>query len=127
MKFRVVIWHWNNKLFDKEVEYATQALADAFTMGLYHAFDSIGKKPTGMQTLPIKDVLSVGDVVNWRGSWGSDEPKQAKVEQIYKAQYLGDKEGKRVKQADWSDVKDRDYIIDLDNGHWCYANQISKI
>jgi hypothetical protein len=60
MKFSVVIWHWNNKLFDKEVEYATQALADAFTMGLYHAFDSIGKKPTGMQTQPIKEILSVG-------------------------------------------------------------------
>lgn len=54
MKFKVTIWHWNTKLFDKEVEYASQALADAFTMGLYHGFKATGKEPTGMETRPIK-------------------------------------------------------------------------
>jgi hypothetical protein len=52
--FKVIIWHWDTKLFDKEVAYDSQDLADAFTMGMYYAYESMGKKPTGMTTRPVK-------------------------------------------------------------------------
>jgi hypothetical protein len=54
MIFKVVVWHWQEKLYDGEVEYANPSLADAFTMGLYHAFKLLGKEPTGMETRPQK-------------------------------------------------------------------------
>tara|TARA_R110000868_G_scaffold411024_1_gene701382 strand:+ start:3798 stop:3962 length:165 start_codon:yes stop_codon:yes gene_type:complete len=54
MEFNIIIWHWDKKLFEKKVQYDSQALADAFTMGMYHAYDSMGKKPTGMETRPVK-------------------------------------------------------------------------
>ena len=59
MEFNIIIWHWDKKLFERKVQYDSQALADAFTMGLYHAFDSVGKKPTGMETRPVKPVKLV--------------------------------------------------------------------
>jgi len=55
MVFDVIIWHWRKKLFEKKVEYANQQLADAFTMGLYHAFTEMGTEPTGMETRPVKE------------------------------------------------------------------------
>ena len=54
MLFKIIIWHWNEKLYDELVQYDNQQLADAFTMGLHHAYTKMGKKPTGMQTQPIK-------------------------------------------------------------------------
>jgi len=68
--------------------------------------------------------LKIGDEVIWRGSWGSDAPKRAKVEAIEITG--GGKYGKPVDEVEWSEVRDRNITVDLDNGHWAYASQISR-
>jgi hypothetical protein len=68
--------------------------------------------------------LKIGDEVIWRGSWGNDAPQIAKVERIEITG--GGKYGKSVNEVEWSKVYDRNVTVDLDNGHWAYASQISR-
>lgn len=71
--------------------------------------------------------LKVGDKVMWRGAWGSEPAKMATVETMQLCAE-GSKYGKDIKSADWDVVKNgRKIIVDLDNGHWAYGNQLSKI
>jgi hypothetical protein len=49
----------------------------------------------------------VGQEVIWRGSWGSQSPKPAKIVDT------GEKNGKAV--------------YDLDNGHWAYEYQLEEV
>ena len=69
--------------------------------------------------------LKIGDEVIWRGSWGSDAPKRAKVEAIEITG--GGKYGDSVDEVEWSKVCDRNITVVLDNGHWAYASQISPV
>jgi len=70
-------------------------------------------------------VLKIGDTVNWRGNFGSEGRKKAKVEEIQITN--GGKYGDDVDEVSWSKVRDRNVVVDLDNGHWAYANQISRV
>ena len=70
--------------------------------------------------------LRKGHKVMWRGSFGKDKPVEAVVNSIEKCED-GCKEGREVSSVDWSDVDSRNYVIDLDNGHWCYGTQITEI
>ena len=67
--------------------------------------------------------LKIGDMVIWKGSWGSDAPQQAIVEGINK----GGKYGDPVDEIKWSQVYDRNVVVVLDNGHWAYGSQISRV
>ena len=69
-------------------------------------------------------VLKVGETVRWRGSWGNDAPKDAKVSSIQVD--CVNKEGTEVQKVNWALVNSRSVIVDLDNGHWAYGTQISK-
>lgn len=71
-----------------------------------------------------KIILKVGDQVMWRGSFGSDAPKKAVVENIELCR-AGQKYGEPVDEVSWSD-KDK-IVVDLDNGHWAKGHQISPI
>lgn len=66
--------------------------------------------------------LRIGAEVLWRGSWGSDAPLAARVTGIERTG--GGKYGEPVSEAPWVDVVGRNYCVDLDNGHWAYADQI---
>lgn len=69
--------------------------------------------------------LKVGDEVLWRGGFGMDAPRKAKVEGIEITR--GDKYGDPVDEVEWSEVYGRNVTVDLDNDHWAYAEQISKL
>jgi len=69
--------------------------------------------------------LKINDKVSWRGSFGSDAPKTAKVIGIELTK--GGKYGEPVDEVDWKLVTDRNITVDLDNGHWAYASQIKRI
>lgn len=69
-------------------------------------------------------VLRVGDTVSWRGSWGRDLPQDVKVNGI-EVNCVG-KSGTEVQEVEWDFVDNRSVIVDLDNGHWAYGNQISE-
>jgi hypothetical protein len=68
------------------------------------------------------EVLKVGDSVNWRGNWGSHPPKIAVVSSIL----LGTEE-EPTDSIEWEKVNTRDVITCLDNGHWAYGNQLSRL
>ena len=72
-----------------------------------------------------KKVIKVGSRVMWRGSWGSDPAVEATVESIEKTSAPHEKEGTSVQSIDFNR---RDCsVIDLDNGHWCYGDQIVDV
>jgi hypothetical protein len=68
--------------------------------------------------------LKIGDEVKWRPGFGHDAPQTAKVigiELIAK----GEKYGQPIESVDWDIV--HSVVVDLDNDHWAYGHQISKI
>ena len=72
----------------------------------------------------MKDTLKIGDTVLWRGGFGSETAKLAVVEGIEITG--GYKYGDSVDEVPWSEVYDRNVTVDLENGHWAYAEQIRK-
>lgn len=73
----------------------------------------------------MKDTLHVGDMVFWRGRWGQDNPLPAVVKGISVGSNT-DAEA-TVESIEWANVNSRDVIVDLDNGHWAYGNQINQL
>jgi hypothetical protein len=72
----------------------------------------------------MNKVLKIGDEVIWKGGFGMDKPKVAKVEGIELTR--GGKYGDPVDEIEWSEVYDRNVCVDLDNGHWAYGSQIKQ-
>lgn len=70
-------------------------------------------------------VLKVGDTVMWRGGFGMDPPKPAKVLAIERTRQRRTKYGWNVDEIDWAD---KDYaLVTLDTGNWAYGEQISPL
>jgi hypothetical protein len=69
--------------------------------------------------------IKVGMTVIYRGSWGHDAPKQAKVESIELCPCEHCKYGDNVQEADIADI--RRCVMDLSDGHWCYGYQIDEV
>ena len=69
--------------------------------------------------------LKIGDEVSWRGAWGSQASKIAVVTEIEITN--GDKYGRSVNSVGWTRVRDRNVVVTLDNGHWAYGEQISRV
>jgi hypothetical protein len=68
--------------------------------------------------------LKVGDVVSWRGCFGSDAPKLVVVKGI--EINCVNKSGDDVEEVPWVDVRGRSVILVLDNGSWCYGSQVKQ-
>ena len=68
-------------------------------------------------------LIKIGSKVMWRGSWGTDPAVEATVVGIERTEEPHEKEGGTPVES--IEFYDRDYaVFDLDNGHWCYGNQI---
>jgi len=72
----------------------------------------------------MSTTIKVGDTVLWRGHWGSDPAKPAKVEAMELCEQPRQKYGIQVETIHYRD-KDRTLFV-LDNGHWAYGYQIDK-
>lgn len=68
--------------------------------------------------------IKVGDFVMWRGAWGRQLPRKAKVERIEITDGLKDKEGRQATEVDSTH---QSFIVDLDNGKWAYGWQVTPI
>ena len=66
--------------------------------------------------------LEINNIVTWRGVWGKDEPKVARVIEIriWRNNVL-----ESIPKIDWTLVIGREVIVTFDNGHWAYGNQIT--
>lgn len=71
------------------------------------------------------NTLRVGDEVEWRGSWGGDAPRRARVMAIEVLDGTSDKHGLDTDEVAWEPA--RDFIVDLDNGHWAYGTQLAPV
>ena len=67
--------------------------------------------------------IKIGDIVHYK-SWGSPITKEAKVEGIEICR-AGTKYGRQVEHCDLD--KHSEVVPDLDDDHWCYKYQITKI
>ena len=70
-------------------------------------------------------LISKGDQVWWRGSWGIDAWQKAKVVGIELVNEGQKENGVAIEQIP-VEVKDN-CVFDLDNGHWAYGYQIREI
>ena len=68
------------------------------------------------------ETIKIGDTVTYRGGWGADTPKQAKIEGIELCSKIGQKYGKHVKEIDVKNIER--CVFALSDGHWCYGYQI---
>lgn len=68
--------------------------------------------------------VKVGDYVMWRGAWGKEPARKARIKNIEITSTPKDKEGVT---ADSVDHGSQCYICDLDNGKWAYGWQIDPI
>ena len=73
----------------------------------------------------MKKTLNLGDQVSWRGGFGCDNARIATVIGIEVTN--GEKYGDDVEEVLWEEVYGRNVVIDLDNSHWAYADQIKQI
>jgi hypothetical protein len=70
-------------------------------------------------------MLKIGDLVNWRGAWGSESAKKARVVSMEEVS-PGEKYGYEINEMEWELVRQNRCVVGLDNGHWAYGNQLEK-
>ena len=68
--------------------------------------------------------IKIGDTVTYRGGFGTQLPKTAVVEDLEVTDVPRCKEGEQVDEVDESLVKENRVLFTLDDGHWCYSEQI---
>ena len=78
-----------------------------------------------LKSITMKNLLKIGDTINWKGSWGSDPSKKAKVTGI--EVNCVSKDGDEVEVVEWGEVDSESVILSLDNDHWCYGYQVKQI
>jgi hypothetical protein len=70
-------------------------------------------------------VLRVGDTVMWRGNFGRAAWQRATVIRIEETEHPRTKYGQDVAEILWSAVRNNYACLDLDNGSWCYGEQVA--
>ena len=75
----------------------------------------------------MDNVLRVGDKISWRGTWGKDPIEEATIEIITLTDGPYSKDGVEVFSVKFSTLKEGNVVIDFDNGHWAYANQVAPL
>jgi len=68
-------------------------------------------------------LIRVGTRVVYRGGFGRDPQKTASVEAIERTYHPGEKYGQEVDEVSMHD----NYVLTLDDGHWCYSHQVDGV
>ncbi len=68
------------------------------------------------------ETIKIGDTVTYRGGWGTDTPKQAKIKWIELCRAPGQKYGTMKKEINVKSIEH--CVFGLSDGHWCYGYQI---
>lgn len=74
----------------------------------------------------MENTLRVGDMVSWRGAWGSERSLPVVVTAIIQTRGPREKDGEAVPSLPWSQVH-TGCVVDLANGHWAYGHQIAPV
>jgi hypothetical protein len=68
-------------------------------------------------------VIRVGSQVLHRGGFGRDSQSVAGVIAIEQTKHHREKYGAEVGEVSMGD----NYVLTLDNGHWCYSDQVDGV
>lgn len=68
--------------------------------------------------------LRIGDVVEWRGCFGTAAPASARVRGLEVTEGPRQKYGVEVDSVSWDVVRENRVVVSLDNQHWAYGEQI---
>ena len=68
-------------------------------------------------------IIRKGSQVLYRGGFGRDPHKTAHVIAIEVTDYPREKYGVEVSEVSM----DANYVLTLDNGHWCYSDQVDGV
>ena len=71
--------------------------------------------------------LRVGDPVMWKGSWNTQPAERAVVTGLQVTDHPREKYGEEVESVSWALVDANRVLFSLDNGHWAYGDQISRM
>ena len=74
--------------------------------------------------VPKGNSIKVGDTIQYRGCFGMDDPKSAKVTAIDVSEFPRDKNGDSVTQVSYGIVEQDRATFSLDDNHWCYGSQV---
>ena len=69
-------------------------------------------------------MVRIGDTVSWRGGFGMDPARPARVVGITVTEEPRSKYGATAQEAPWSLVRANRVLFDLDTGNWAYGEQI---
>lgn len=72
-------------------------------------------------------MITVGDKIMWRGGFGKDTPKVATVTGLELTREPREKYGLATQSVTWERVEENRVLFTLDNGHWCYGEQVSRM
>lgn len=72
----------------------------------------------------MENNLYLGDVVVWRGAWGTEPPKEVKVNKIEITNRENEKSGASVNKVSWDEPY---FVVFLDNNKWAFKYQISPL
>ncbi len=72
----------------------------------------------------MNNVIKVGNIIWYRPCFGMDAPKQARVEGLTLTQDRRSKYGVQYDCVSHAYVMDNKVLFHLDDGHWCYSDQI---
>lgn len=77
-----------------------------------------------------KTIIKIGDKVQHRGGWGSEEKTVTTIEWIQKTADDLEKDGIEVDSIIWDNEHgdwEYPFVIGLNNGHWAYSYQIKPV
>ena len=73
----------------------------------------------------MENIIKIGTEVKYRACFGAEKPTNVVVTRIERSEYKRDKYGEEVDSVPF---EEREYcVFDLNNGHWCYGEQIDEI
>ena len=69
-------------------------------------------------------LIKIGDQIRYRGGWGNDPEKVARVTALDVTDQPNEKYGESVEEVSVDLVRNDVVLFCLDDGHWCYSSQI---
>lgn len=72
----------------------------------------------------MKETIKIGDQIVYHGGFGDALPSISRIIQMEVTDYAREKYGQERTEVSLELVEDNRVCITLENGHWCYSEQV---
>ena len=69
--------------------------------------------------------IKIGDMITYRGGFGTESPKRVSVVGLTLTDTPRSKYGEDVREVARWQIDDNRVLFSLDDGHWCYSEQVT--